>query len=159
MRLLPTPAAASLTLSPSMAGRYVPPYTTGRLPEGTKARWPRPGLPSNGRRARTRLGSAARGCGNGNGSVERGGSAVCAPGPWRRWEAFLPELGFLRRSEGQGRGRLCTAPRCPLLTFYRLRTVKPFLSVENSLLVKLSAVTVRRKTLTVIRCVTHKIDV
>lgn len=112
LRLLPTPAAASLTLSPSMAGRYVPPYATGRLPEGTKARWPRPGLPSNGRRARTRLGSAARGCGNGNGSVERGGSAVCAPGPWRRREAFLPELGFLRRSEGQGRGRLCTAPRC-----------------------------------------------
>lgn len=112
LRLLPTPAAASLTLSPSMAGRYVPPYATGRLPEGTKARWPRPGLPSNGRRARTRLGSAARGCGNGNRSVERGGSAVCAPGPWRRREAFLPELGFLRRSEGQGRGRLCTAPRC-----------------------------------------------
>lgn len=112
LRLLPTPAAASLTLSPSMAGRHVPPYATGRLPEGTKARWPRPGLPSNGRRARTRLGSAARGCGNGNGSVERGGSAVCAPGPWRRREAFLPELGFLRRSEGQGRGRLCTAPRC-----------------------------------------------
>lgn len=111
MRALPTPAARSLTLSPSMARRHVPPYATGRLREGTKARWQRPGLPSNERRARARPGSAARGCGNGDGGARRGGSAVWAP-ELRRREAFLAALGFLGRSEDPGRARTYAAPRC-----------------------------------------------
>lgn len=134
MRALPTPAARSLTLSPSMAGRHVRPYATGRLRESTKALWPRPGLLSNEWRASARPGSAARGCGNGDGGARRGGSGVWAP-ELRRRAVFVPTLGFL--GSGGGSALSCSALLCPPLAFYRLRTVRPFLSTDNSISVKL----------------------